>query len=311
MYETITRKLNTLLEEVKGGNLDRVVRRTYKNLFKLYYSFGFNKPRETSVLDKDWDVLIVLDACRYDTFKKYNKIKGKLNSIASMGSCTKEWLKKNFEKKILKDIIYVSANPYTEKQINASKIFYDVSNVFIHDWNEEYGTVLPEKVTQESIRMRRKYPNKKMIIHYIQPHVPYIGKKKLYSSKKLSEGNAWCKSLMNLLRYKNFNENYFYKLYIDNLKAVLSSVKKLLPYFNGKVIITADHGELFGEFNLYGHPPGIKIKSQIKVPWFEVDTDYYKKGGIESLDIDGEESGEVEEKEGEIKDKLRQLGYLD
>ena len=42
------------------------------------------------VVNEDWDYLIVLDAARYDIFKKINWIKGNLEYKISLGSCTRE-----------------------------------------------------------------------------------------------------------------------------------------------------------------------------------------------------------------------------
>ena len=67
---------------------------------------------------KVFDNLIILDACRYDLFeaeiKNFN-IKGKLEYRISRGSNTGYFLRENFEHKdlqpILKEIIYITANP--------------------------------------------------------------------------------------------------------------------------------------------------------------------------------------------------------
>lgn len=313
------RKINTLSNEIKGGNLHRIFRRTYQNIFKFYYYFDFNKPDGISVLEKEWDVLLVLDACRFDSFKKYNNIKGKLNSIISKGTCTVEWLNSNFGmKKKYNDIVYVSGNPFTEYSIEGSKKFYDVSNVFLKDWNEKFGTVLPDSVSSEAIRMHKKHPDKKLIVHYMQPHVPYVGKTKIYlknsfKSKNFSKennGHDWFGSLLDKIRYEGGSVRMFYKAYIENLRLVLRSIENLLPHLEGKVIISSDHGELFGEKYIYGHPPGIRLKKITKVPWFVVDMEYYKEKASEVLPLKNvkmKEKGEGDEEK--IKKKLKALGY--
>lgn len=39
----------------------------------------------------------------------------------------------------------------------------------------------------------------------------------------------------------------FWTMYTDNLKIVLKAVSQLLQEIEGNIVITADHGEAFGE----------------------------------------------------------------
>jgi hypothetical protein len=48
---------------------------------------------------------------------------------------------------------------------------------------------------------------------------------------------------------------------------VLDSVKTLLRSVDGSVVITADHGNLLGEFGLYGHPDYVPAPALKRVPW--------------------------------------------
>lgn len=61
---------------------------------------------------EDWDILIILDACRYDVFEKVHGtyLDGELKKVRSEGSETREWLKKTWVDKY--DLSYYSANPY-------------------------------------------------------------------------------------------------------------------------------------------------------------------------------------------------------
>ena len=67
------------------------------------------KVKKIDILKDNWKVLIILDACRYDSFKKYYKkfLKGQLKKNISCATWTLEWLEKTFTKKY-NDIIYVS-----------------------------------------------------------------------------------------------------------------------------------------------------------------------------------------------------------
>ena len=75
-----------------------------RTLLNYYYNGSF-------ILDEEWDNLIILDACRYDTFKDNNFLQGKLEYRISKGSTTREFLTKNFienNDETYNDIIYIS-----------------------------------------------------------------------------------------------------------------------------------------------------------------------------------------------------------
>ena len=140
-------------------------------------------PRKT-VMDRDWDYLIVIDACRYDLFKEVYKKKS--DFIISVGSRTIEWAKNTFKKDYY-DIIYVTANPVTSKfylkRILKKIPFFHVEEVCIYGWDRKLGTIPPSEVTKAVSRLIKIFPKKKMIIHFLQPHHPFIGRKKITHNK--------------------------------------------------------------------------------------------------------------------------------
>lgn len=129
-----------------------------RGFFKLYSHSGIN------VLNEDWDILIILDACRYDYFKKHNFIKGKLEKKCSLGSCTIEWVYKNFLK-TYPNIVYISSNPYISnymlKNIIGKNPFGFIDEVWNYGWNDRLGTVLPDTITKRIFRNLDYFPNKK------------------------------------------------------------------------------------------------------------------------------------------------------
>jgi len=261
------------------------------------------KEERLDVLDRKWDVLIVLDACRYDTFKEVGFKRGSLKKEQSIGSWTEMWLKKTFIDNNYEDIVYISANPQTAK---VKDKFYKHIPLYKDKWNEKYGTVLPEVVSQDLVEKNAMHPNKKIIAHYLQPHAPSIGEHKLYTPRS----DEWEWNLSEA-RGGSISMDDFYEYYKENLERALNAVKKSLPFLSGKVVITSDHGYVFAEYNdkngdpLIAHPKeGINIPELINVPWCEIDA-----GVIE----EGKPDFSVEEdnfKKGEVKDKLRSLGYL-
>ena len=113
--------------------------------------------------EADWDYLIVLDACRFDFFEKVYQdyLDGDLTKVKSRGSATHEWLAKTFSAHRYK-YNYITANPYINKEglnlsdmVNeieidwyASKKFPEIHSAWQEVWDEEIGTVRPEKMKQ-------------------------------------------------------------------------------------------------------------------------------------------------------------------
>lgn len=134
------------------------------------------------IMEEEWDYLILLDACRYDYFEKiYPKFfaGGQLSCRKSVGGCTKEWRDRSFPGRY-EEVVYVSSNPY----INSRKAvegfwgkehFHQVIDVWQSGWKSDSGTVPPQIVTEEALRAIQIWPAKRVLIHYLQPHAPYLG----------------------------------------------------------------------------------------------------------------------------------------
>ncbi|KXA91778.1 hypothetical protein AKJ64_04505 [candidate division MSBL1 archaeon SCGC-AAA259E17] len=62
------------------------------------------------------------------------------------------------------------------------------------------------------------------------------------------------------------------RAYKKNLQMALKTITKLMPILTGKTVITADHGELLGEENLFGHFHRLRSQNPYlrEIPWFEV-----------------------------------------
>lgn len=231
-----------------------------------------------TVTDEDWDVLVVLDACRYDTYDRVVEFDGDLDSRTSQGSNTTEWLKANFEGSY-DDIVYVSANPrvsHTEVDgFRGADHFHRIIDVWETDWDAEVNTVRPQRVTEAAIEAHRRYPDKRLIVHYIQPHAPWIGDtivsdretsiEEVSPDKWINAGKTWGTMLNEGKDTKTIKTAYE-----DNLRLVLESVGELLKAVSGRVVVTSDHGECFGEKFIIEHPPGIYIRELVEVPWHVV-----------------------------------------
>lgn len=267
--------------------------------------------RRVRVTEEEWDYLIVLDACRYDYFRRYNSINGKLEKKISMGSCTPEWLKENFNG-YYKDIVYISANPYISNvefqggymTFRGYEHFYRVESVWNYAWDEETGSVHPRKVVEATLRVKEKFPNKRLIIHFIQPHAPYIGETRI-SRKEVNVADETPKDetiqeIWRLVRNGKIPINKLKKAYEDNLKLVLKEVQRLIEKLEGKIVITSDHGECFGEWFVFSHPWGVYIKELVEVPWLTIEKGVKRRSEI---------TLKTNEKE-EIKKRVKKLKEL-
>ncbi len=277
--------------------------------------------KKQKITEEDWDYLIILDACRYDTFKKLypNYLEGELKKRKSPASTTSEWLEKNFPDEYY--YTYVSGNPFVNSkkvplsetatgatsEWDASEHFKEIIDSWAKDWDEKRGTVRPEDLTDTAIKNKDK---KKMIVHYMQPHRPFINcekdrvswnsRERIISEEKslkdklvnklapigkpfyclLPSSWQWeVKKLLGLANPTSFKELQYVvedgkkgvrRLYEENLEIALREVARLVKQLDGKIVITADHGENLGENNEWGHQYKSNNPALRTVPWFTV-----------------------------------------
>lgn len=238
------------------------------------------------VMDEDWNHLIILDACRYDVFEKEIRnwdLKGKLEKRISRGTNTPQFLLENFGNGHYDDIVYVTANPYVSYYLKGR--FHKIIPVWDFGWDEKLKTVPPEKVYEATLKALRKYGNsKRLIIHFMQPHEPFITLKDVdvtgFRNARLEVitgkvGQIPDRCIWDLVREGKFDRKLAIEGYIENLRIVMPYVVKLCKILNGKVVVTSDHGEGFGErlfgilpIRIWGHPRGVRVRQLIEVPWF-------------------------------------------
>ena len=284
-------KAKTIIKLLKKWNDPFYLRDAliYK-LIKIIY----RKNNGFYVLNDKWDNLIILDACRYDSFKSFylkRNIKGTLKSKISRGSHTITFLNENFKKDFYNDIVYITANPHVD--IILKDKFHAIISVWKDGWDEKYHTVLPETMYEYTISTLFKYPDKRLIIHFMQPHYPYIGYKlgkerltrfreKIIEKKNVKmmtkRKNKRLFSLYSLDFYGLISKEDHFKIYNKNLERAISVVEKLINMLPGRTIITSDHGESIGEFihplipiRFYGHRVNLRLPILVKVPWLIIE----------------------------------------
>lgn len=270
------------------------------------------------ILDGGWENLIILDACRYDYFEKVYKdyLNGVLKKAISPGRATQEWLREIFGDNRFDDIVYVSANPHINSRgievegFNAREHFYKVIDVWYQAWDSSLETVHPKEVNKAALVGMDVYRGKRFIIHYLQPHFPYItigplvggmaadirgGKKKDLKKQdlitklrgsigKLAEETRGEKTIYKIRRMiglaqpgeveavaLKYGVDGLWNAYEENLRIALEHVSRLLANLSGKIVISADHGNLLGENGLYGHLSWSNHPKLREIPWLEVE----------------------------------------
>lgn len=260
--------LESVFSQLRKGRTNSVLSWFYRKYFSLRDHSG------VKVMEEDWDYLIILDACRYDVFEEVNWIEGDLKKEISQGSNSIEFLNKNFTDYYY-NTVYVSANPwvspqasenpYKEKDFISDDHFPYVNKVYLKDEYDEQGVSSPEGVTKEALKTHQEYPDSRMIVHYMQPHGPFT-----FEHKILEEANLEIAYYSDLTD-KGFGWNEIREVYKANLERALESVEELIDELDGKIVITADHGEMLGEWKLHSHPHGLYFKELVEVPWLEVE----------------------------------------
>ena len=148
------------------------------------------------------------------------------------------------------------------------------------------------------------------VLHYMQPHAPYLAREKggkltqiqkgIKQQEDANEGEADGSALSGIADtirpkveerldnstlaqkaglwleldpaavLKNGTREAALALYEENLRVALESIADLVERLDGRVVVTADHGEAFGEQGVWEHHIETHIPSLIEVPWLEV-----------------------------------------
>lgn len=256
---------------------------------------SLRKEKGQLVVDRDWDNLLILDACRYDAFEeryREHSLEGELSKVSSAASQSWEFMEKNFVGRELHDTVYISANPYTPGLEN--DVFHAL-HILLDKWDEEKQTVTPETVIEEATVLSEEYPDKRLVIHLMQPHYPFLGptgqeiEHRGYAggdSVDSTEPAIWSLLQWGHEGYDSVSEESVWEAYMENVDIALEAAKELAGVLPGKSVATSDHGVLIGErmkpvpAKGYGHKAGLRDSEVTEVPWFEFD--YEKRKNIRS-----------------------------
>ncbi|WP_336135345.1 hypothetical protein [Natronomonas amylolytica] len=289
----------------------------FREANRLYHSRAYSRPFNTEGIDifeEDWDNLLILDACRYDMFEKHADLTGRLESRISRSSSTQEFLKANFRDRSLLDTIYVTANPQLYRHRDWVNVqFHEVRHIWQEDgWDDQYQTVLPETTTDYALQAAADHPDKRLIVHYIQPHYPFLTDdggpfRNDEIFLKPDKVGGWERVMTGDLEV---SRSEVWDAYVETLQRTLPAVERLIKGIDGKTVVTSDHGNMVGErarpfpISEWGHPRGIYTEELVKVPWLVIDDERRRIVAEEPVASDDDDVAD-----GLVQERLQNLGY--
>lgn len=313
----------------------------FQQIAATYFNTKFTIGK--NLFESDWDVLVILDTCRVDALREvqaeYDFITN-VDSVYSVGGSSPEWIAETFDRTYHTDIAgtaYLSANPYTKRILSPEepheqlsggshttyKLLSRIDHVSISDLAySEYlfnyeprgeegpqghvdGHTPPRYVTERGISVTREGKHNRVILHYWQPHYPYI-------ARAIAEGRDLKRHEKMVGEWSRYiqetkDRQSVWDAYLDELRYVLDDIGILVRNIDAdRLVITADHGEAFGEFGEFGHQIGSLNPSVRRVPWVELSCT--NQDSYSPTIAAPEETGGTSETS--VKDQLNALGYL-
>ena len=143
--------------------------------------------------ETDWDVLIVLDACRADYFREVCSPEAEV--VRSPGNCTPAWIAKVAPLLAQRQVLYFSANPVVDREIAKrgparqgealdlvplwERLWSRLTHLSIpsvHPW-AAVGAVQGCMEDLPAGRVEGPGPRacRAVVVHLLQPHSPYVG----------------------------------------------------------------------------------------------------------------------------------------
>ncbi|WP_247730198.1 hypothetical protein [Halovivax limisalsi] len=260
-------------------------------------------------VDADWDTLVIMDAARPDILRDLDPFDAPIEDRYSPGSYSKQFMERQFNGRQLHDTVYVTANPHVHDVEDG--VFHAIENLLETHWDEDLETVPPEAVTSAGLAAFETYPDKRLVVHFMQPHFPFIGpvgrtvpagigtriddRESPHPWQAQSEG-------------RGVGRERLRRAYRENHRVVLPNVRALVERLPGRTVVTADHANLIGErgfpvpIRLYGHPVDFPHPDLLRVPWVRFDGEpraVTAEAPVERASIETDV----------VRDRLESLGY--
>lgn len=304
----------------------------------------FSKRTGENFYERDWDILIILDAARYDIVSEisddYDYI-DTVDKIRSRGSHSSEWCYNTFvtdHEKYDEDIRnthYITGNVIASLVLNGASDtdFLDdgsyveeaASQEYEHKRIERLSSYQPawkdsldmecEHIPPQSITARlldilpNRRENDKYMLHYMQPHEPFV-------EADSERRNRWPNSKEDISMF-NMSDNDYNQLmqnYKDNHRYIFDHLRIIMNQIDNDldVAISADHGNItnkvLGVPYTFGHPNYVFFSKQLRnVPWIEVDQSKSRDPIREWDEIEVDKASNHTDEE--VIDRLESLGY--
>jgi hypothetical protein len=265
----------------------------------------------TRVYKREWDLLVLLDACRVDALEtiasEYEFLPETIPSLRSVAPNSHLWLDRTFQpahREEISETAYITANGHADGFADgefaiSENAFHSIERVYDYGFDETDGTIPPRAVTDATIHALRNAKPPRAIAHYMQPHTPYRGLD--LDGLGVTDGKSFRETVWDWIASGRLSRDEAWEYYLDNLRWVLDDVELLLDNVDAdRVIISADHGEAFGEWGAYGHSPYGQFAGLREVPWVETTA---TDAGSYSPDIDRTDVDLSTE------EQLKHLGY--
>lgn len=238
-----------------------------------------NAPDQLDCLDAtDWDILLVMDAVRWDIWaERYDYGE----PVSSPASCTKQWLGAFIDAIDDSDVTCITASPMQRRHY--PEAFAERVDVWESEWRQFNGIPTVSPKTTTDIALDHVGEADRLYVHYIQPHGPYPWSDPpvpvMRANPEAEAVDVDAEEVPDqLIRHPVpmlYDPDHWLSIgllqtaYRRNLAWVFDA---LLPFrsVDATVIVTGDHGELLGEDRTYGHPCGSDHHLLRTVPWWEL-----------------------------------------
>lgn len=272
---------------------------------------AINAQEGTPVYEKEWDLLILLDACRVDALEavasEYEFLPERVPLLRSVASNSHLWLEETFQpayREQINDTAYITANGHADGFTNgefavSDEAFHSIEKVYNYGFDHDVETIPPRTVTDTTVHTLRNAKPPRAIAHYMQPHTPYRGLD--LDGLGVTGDKTFRETVWDWIASGRLSRDEAWEYYLDNLRWVLDDIELLLENVNAdRVIISADHGEAFGEWGAYGHSPYGQFAGLREVPWVET-----------TATDNGSYSPEIDRADVDIstEEQLKHLGY--
>jgi len=268
-----------------------------------------NIQRGTNIYERDWDVLVLLDCARVDMMAAVADEFPFLSPVgthSTPGTNSSEWMRVTFVEEYADEMsrtAHLTANPNSADTLDSEQFSY-LDEIWQYGWDSETGTVPARTVTDRAITVGREQQPDRMIVHYMQPHPPFVPRPDIDSVEVALPGDeGQGMNVAELHEKGGYSIDELWEAHLANLRYVLQDIDLLRSNIDAdRLVVSADHGQALGENGVLGHPCGSTVDAVRDVPWCVIKCQDSGEYQPDKHHRTGRQSVSVEE-------KLKNLGY--